>query len=73
MERPDEPKFFSVPEVSKMLGLGTTKTYSFLQSTECPFRVIQIGKRIVVLANSFYKWYENFAVRQELEEGYQKE
>lgn len=73
MERSDEPKFFSVAEVSKMLGLGTTKTYSLLRSMECPFRVIQIGKRIVVPANSFYKWYERFAEKQEIEEGCQEE
>ena len=55
----EEPKFFSVPEISEMLGISRTKAYELICSDACPFNAVKIGKQICVPANSFYKWYES--------------
>lgn len=57
----EEPKFFSVAEISNILGLNRTRTYELICSDACPFNAVRIGKRICVPANSFYKWYESLA------------
>ena len=55
----EEPKFFSVAEISNILGLSRSRTYELVCADDCPFNAIKIGKRICVPANSFYKWYES--------------
>lgn len=57
----EEPKFFSVAEISNILGLSRSRTYELVCSDDCPFNAVKIGKRIWVPANSFYKWYESLA------------
>ena len=55
----EEPKFFSVAEISNILGLSRSRTYELICSVDCPFNAVKIGKRICVPANSFYKWYDS--------------
>ena len=57
----EEPKFFSVLEISEMLGISRTKAYELICSDAGPFNAVRIGKRTCVPANSFYKWYESLA------------
>jgi len=57
----EEPKFFSVAEISSILGLSRSRTYELICSEDCPFNAVKIGKRICVPANSFCKWYESLA------------
>ena len=59
MSEREEPKFFSVAEISNILGLSRSRTYELICSADCPFNAVKIGKRICVPANSFYKWYES--------------
>ncbi|MBQ7955886.1 MAG: helix-turn-helix domain-containing protein [Lachnospiraceae bacterium] len=61
MENEQEVKFYSVAEVSKMLGISRSRAYEWLASPQCPFLVLRIGRRIIIPANNFAKWYESFA------------
>lgn len=69
MSEREEPKFFSVTEISNMLGISQSRTYELLAAANCPFNVVKIGKRICVPANSFYKWYESLAGEDNAEGG----
>ena len=73
MERSYEPKFFSVPEVSQILGLSVSRTYQLVRSAECPFGAIGIGKRIIIPANSLYSWYNRLEKMAIVEEEQQSE
>ena len=61
MENEPEIKFYSVAEVSKMLGISRSRTYEWVISPQCPFLVLRIGRRIIIPANNFAKWYESLA------------
>ena len=61
MEKEQEIKFYTVAEVSKMLGFSRSRTYEWVISPKCPFLVLRIGRRIIIPANNFAKWYESFA------------
>ena len=61
MENEQEAKFYSVAEVSKMLGISRSGAYEWVTSAYCPFLVLRIGRRIIIPANNFNKWYESFA------------
>ena len=61
MENEQEIKFYSVAEVSKMLGISRSRAYEWIISPQCPFLVLRIGRRIIIPANNFAKWYESFA------------
>lgn len=50
---------YSVSEIQKLLGLGRTKSYKFLEEVykeQKPFRVLKIGKLYRVPKDSFDKW-----------------
>lgn len=50
---------YSIAEIQKLLGLGRTKTYSFLEEvfkTQKPFKVIKIGKLYRIPKESFDNW-----------------
>lgn len=55
-----ETKVYMASEIQKLLGLGKTKTYEFLNEVyrqEKPiFRVIKVGTSIRVLKHSFDNW-----------------
>lgn len=59
MSEREDPKFFSVAEISIILGLSRSRTYELICSDDCPSNAVKIGKRICVSMNSFYKWYES--------------
>lgn len=61
MSEQEQPKFFSVAEISRILGISRSKAYELICSDDCPFHAVKIGKRICIPANSFYKWYESLA------------
>ncbi len=56
MENEQEIKFYSVAEVSKMLGISRSRVYEWIVSPQCPFLVLRIGRRIIIPANNFAKW-----------------
>lgn len=50
---------YEVVDIQKMLGLGRTKTYEFLEEVyknQKPFNVIRIGKLYKIPKNSFDQW-----------------
>ena len=61
MSEQEQPKFFSVAEISRILGISRSKAYELICADNCPFTAVKIGKRICIPANSFYKWYESLA------------
>ena len=54
-------KFYTVAEVSEILGISKLMTYEWVAGPQCPFLVLRIGRRIIIPANNFAKWYESFA------------
>lgn len=67
MSEREEPNFFSVSDISNILGVSRSKTYELVCSDDCPFNAVKIGKRICIPANSFYKWYESLAGKESVE------
>lgn len=67
MSEREEPKFFSVSEISDILGLSRSRTYELICSEDCPFNAIKVGKRICIPANSFYRWYESLVGNESIE------
>lgn len=55
----DNKKVYSISDIQKLLALGRTKTYSFLEEVyrnKKPFKVIKIGKQYRIPKDSFDKW-----------------
>ncbi len=55
----ENKQVYSISEIQKLLGLGRTKTYNFLDEVykkQEPFRVIKIGKLYRIPKDSFDKW-----------------
>ena len=55
MENEQEVKFYSVAEVSEILGISRSRTYELVASSHCPFLVLKIGRRLIIPANNFVK------------------
>ncbi len=58
----ENKKVYSISEVQKLLGLGRTKAYKFLEEVykrQKPFRVIKIGKLYRIPKDSFDQWLNN--------------
>ena len=56
-----EKKVYDSDDIQKLLGLGRSKTYAFLEDVykkQKPFRVIKIGKLYRVPKEPFDKWLE---------------
>ena len=54
-----EQQVYLAEDVQKILGIGRSKTYEYLDEVyrkQEPFRVIKIGKLFRVPKNSFDKW-----------------
>lgn len=52
-------KVYGAEEIQKLLGIGRTKTYEFLDEVyhkQEPFRVIRIGKVYRIPCTSFDRW-----------------
>lgn len=50
---------YTVKEVSLILGLPVRSAYNFLNNTK-DFKVMKIGKRILVQKKSFDEWFEHY-------------
>jgi len=58
----EEKIVYSISDIQKLLGLGRTKAYNFLEEVykkQDPFRVIKIGKLYRIPKDSFDKWLNN--------------
>ena len=52
-------KVYDAEDIQKLLGIGRTKTYEFLDEVyqkQKPFRVIKIGKCYKIPCVSFERW-----------------
>ena len=62
MSEQDIKKVYDVIDIQKILGLGRSKTYDFLEQVyinKAPFNVIKIGKLYKVPKKRFDKWVED--------------
>ena len=58
----ENKKVYNIAEIQKLLGLGRTKTYNFLEKVyreQKPFRVIKIGKLYRIPKEAFDNWLNN--------------
>ena len=53
-------RFMTVSEVAEVMGISKALAYTYVKSEECEFDVVMIKSRIIIPANSFYQWYDNF-------------
>lgn len=51
--------FLSVAEVSEIMGIGKSKCYDYVNSPDCPFSVVRIGRLKRIPSNSFFRWYDS--------------
>ena len=52
-------KVYDAEDIQKLLGIGRTKTYEFLDEVyqkQKPFRVIKIGKSYKIPCAAFERW-----------------
>ena len=59
MQEQDIKKVYDVSDIQRILGIGRTKTYNFLDETyrnNKPFVVLKIGKLYKVPKESFDLW-----------------
>lgn len=62
MEEQDIKRVYEVSDIQKILGLGRSKAYEFLDEvykTKQPFNVIKIGKLYKIPKEKFDKWIDN--------------
>lgn len=59
MDNEQQIKFYSVTEVSEILGISRSKAYEWGVSSYCPFLVMRIRRRVIISANNFNAWYDN--------------
>lgn len=48
--------FLSPKDLMELTGVGESLIYKYLNDNP-PFRTERIGKKIVIFANSFWRWY----------------
>ena len=57
----NDKKVYDVEDIQKLLGIGRSKAYAFLDEADQkqePFRVIKIGKLFRVPKQSFDNWLD---------------
>lgn len=54
-----EKDFLLVDEVKDILRIGKSQCYDLVNSPDCPFNVVRIGKLIRIPSNNFFKWYDS--------------
>lgn len=55
-------KIYDTEDISRLLGLGKSKTYEFLKKVyqdKGPFKVIKIGRKYKIFKESFDTWINN--------------
>lgn len=59
-------QFISVKELADIMSISKSYAYEFVSCDDCPFKVIRLGvKRLVIPTNSFYRWYDSFVEQKE--------
>ena len=68
MQEQNIKKVYEVSDIQKMLGLGRSKTYEFLDEVyrnRKPFNVIKIGKLYKVPKDGFDNWIDGGMILEE--------
>lgn len=55
MEIKQPKEYLTVEEVQNILGIGRNQAYNLCKSGK--FNVVRSGRRIIVSAKSFYRWF----------------
>lgn len=56
-----EQLFLSVYEVADIMRMGKSKCYDYINSPDCPFKVVRIGRLKKIPSNSFFEWYDSLS------------
>lgn len=61
----NQVKTYSVEDIQKMLGVGRSVAYSFINEAyrnKAPFRVLKVGVQYRIPKSSFDRWLEGTAM-----------
>ena len=54
-----EQLFLTVYEVAEVMNMGKSKCYDYINSPDCPFSVVKVGRLKRIPSNSFFEWYDS--------------
>lgn len=60
-----EKDFLTVVEVAEILRIGKSKCYDLVNSPDCPFNVVKLGRVTRIPSNNFDRWYDSLQEKQE--------
>ena len=52
-------EFINVTELAEIMGISRAYAYSYVKTPDCPFTCLQMGKRIIIPTNDFFRWYDS--------------
>lgn len=64
MENYKEHDFLTATEVADILRMSKSKCYDLINSPDCPFNVVPLGRLKRIPANNFWKWYDSLSVKE---------
>ena len=54
-----DKEFINVTELAEIMGISKAYAYIYVKSPDCPFVCLQMGKRIIIPTNDFFRWYDS--------------
>lgn len=61
-----EKEFINVTELAEIMGISRAYAYSYVKTPDCPFTCLQMGKRIIIPTNDFFRWYDSLSQKESL-------
>ena len=52
-------EFINVTELAEIMGISRAYAYEYVKTPDCPFTCLQMGKRIIIPTNDFFRWYDS--------------
>lgn len=57
----DKP-FMNVEDLANIMGVSRAYAYKYVKSPDCEFTCLQMGKRIIIPTNDFFRWYDSLVM-----------
>ena len=54
-----DKEFINVTELAELMGISRAYAYEYVKTPGCPFTCLQMGKRIIIPTNDFFRWYDS--------------
>lgn len=54
-----DKEFINVTELAEIMGISRAYAYEYVKTPDCPFTCLQMGKRIIIPTNDFFRWYDS--------------